>query len=79
MSPNHLLMRFRQVVRIGPFQRIAMLRIQEPRKIVIETDIAISEITLSLGYSRLPNFSNYFKEIFGASPTTLREKVRHSK
>ncbi|ASV32151.1 helix-turn-helix domain-containing protein [Maribacter cobaltidurans] len=73
LSENHLLRNFNQIFGVTPFQYISNKRIQEAKRQLLETDKTIKEITFDIGYSSLGNFSNYFKNIVGQSPSELRK------
>ncbi len=73
LSENHLLRNFNQIFGITPFQYISKKRIHEAKRQILETNKTIKEIALDTGYSSLGNFSNYFKNIIGQSPSALRK------
>ncbi|WP_346883967.1 AraC family transcriptional regulator [uncultured Algibacter sp.] len=73
ISENHLLRNFNQIFGVTPFQYISKKRIQEAKRQILETNKTIKEIAFDTGYSSLGNFSNYFKNIVGQSPSALRK------
>ena len=74
LSENHLLRNFNQIFGVTPFQYISKKRIQEAKRQILETNKTIKEIAFDTGYSSLGNFSNYFKNMVGQSPSSLRKK-----
>ncbi|MEM7551538.1 MAG: AraC family transcriptional regulator [Bacteroidota bacterium] len=73
LSENHLLRNFHQIFGITPFQYISKKRIHEAKLQLLETNKTIQEIAFDIGYSSFSNFSNYFKEIVGQSPSDFRK------
>ena len=54
---------------------IKKIKLQEAKRLLIETDKNISEIAYSVGYTSLNYFSNSFSKAFGVSPRKFREQV----
>lgn len=73
LSENHLLRNFNQIFDITPFQYISKKRIKETKRQILETNKTIKEIAFDTGYSSFGNFSSYFKNIVGQSPSALRK------
>ncbi len=73
LSENHLIRNFKSIFGHSPFQYVSKLRILKAIKLLKQTNLNISEIANSLGYSSLGNFSYFFKKEVGASPTDLRK------
>ncbi len=73
LSENHLLRNFNQIFGVTPFQYISKKRIQEAKRQLLETDKTIKDIAFDIGYTSFGNFSNYFKNIVGESPSALRK------
>ena len=73
LSENHLLRNFNQIIGVSPFKYISNLRIAEAKRQIINTNKPIQAIARELGYVSMSNFSHYFKEKMGCSPSTLRK------
>ena len=50
------------------------IRMNEARKLLLHSDLTISEIAYQVGFSSPNYFSTIFSETFGQSPTEMREK-----
>lgn len=48
------------------------VRCEAARKLLLETDLPIAEVSQRVGYSNTPHFNRVFREIFGTTPTALR-------
>lgn len=53
------------------------LRMREAMRLVKETDIALSELYLSLGYNNPNSFRRAFKKVHGVSPKVIRDAAMH--
>lgn len=73
MSENHLLRCFSQVYGISPFRFISRLRIAEAQRLLKTTELSVSEIAMAVGYNSMSNFSTYFKQITGVSPSMCKQ------
>jgi len=48
------------------------VRGEAARKLLLETDLPIAEVSQRVGYSNTPHFNRVFKELFDTTPTALR-------
>ncbi|MEN9308303.1 MAG: hypothetical protein RL173_2235 [Fibrobacterota bacterium] len=48
------------------------VRCEAARKLLLETDLPIAEVSQRVGYSNTPHFNRVFKELFDTTPTALR-------
>jgi AraC-like DNA-binding protein len=64
---------FKQLFGTSVFDFITNERMQQARVMLRDSTLTISEISLSLGYTRLNNFYKTFKRRFGYSPGELRK------
>ena len=53
---------------------IRRIRLQKAKKLLIETDLNVSEIAYDVGFSDPAYFSRLFSEVFGQSPSASRKK-----
>ena len=72
LSPNHLLRSFRQVFRLTPRQFLIGVRLDNAKRLLIETDLSITDICLSVGYESPASFSLLFQRRAGVSPSRYR-------
>lgn len=56
-----------------PAQVYRRLRLNLARKLVVETDLPVSEITLRAGYENAASMTRAFREEFGTTPRQLRQ------
>ncbi|MBK8800488.1 MAG: helix-turn-helix domain-containing protein [Fibrobacteres bacterium] len=53
------------------------LRLQEARRLLLETDLQVSEIAFKVGYGNISHFNRTFRERFQTSPGSLRSALRN--
>lgn len=61
---------------MSPQQFLVKTRMEAAEKMLIEREMSVKEVSLSVGYSSLPSFSKTFKKYFGFSPAALRSRSR---
>ncbi|HCC00178.1 MAG TPA: hypothetical protein DEP42_03000 [Ruminococcaceae bacterium] len=61
--------------KISPGKFLKKLKIEEAKRLLIETDYCIAEIALMVGYADLYSFSKEFKKSFGFPPSHFRLKA----
>jgi len=77
LSSRQLSRRFKTVCgkTLGQYQQ--QLRCQEAKDLLKNTDMAIADIGLAVGYSDISHFGRIFSRYSGQSPKAYRNKVRH--
>jgi transcriptional regulator GlxA family with amidase domain len=77
LSPRQLSRRFKAVCgkTLGKYQQ--HLRCIEAKDLLKNTDMAIADIGIALGYSDISHFGRIFHRHCGQSPKAYRDKVRH--
>lgn len=50
------------------------IRLTEVKRLLLESDLSISEIAYNTGYSNISHFNRIFKKEFEMSPSEFREK-----
>lgn len=55
-------------------QFLNKLRISEAKRLLLETDLQVSEIAFKVGYGNISNFNRVFKESENCSPNDFRKK-----
>ena len=73
MSPYYLSKLFKQSTGEGLLEYINNIRINEAKKLLINENLNINEITKEVGYSDSYTFTRTFKKIVGVSPGKFRE------
>ncbi|HOX50855.1 MAG TPA: AraC family transcriptional regulator [Fibrobacteria bacterium] len=48
------------------------IRCEAARKLLVESDLPVSEIAGKVGYGSVPHFNRIFREVHGTTPTSLR-------
>ncbi len=72
ISPNYLSRYFHNECNITFVAYVTSLKMQYGRKLLLETDMKIEEISRELGYSTPQYFISKFKKQFGYTPNTYR-------
>lgn len=73
ISPNYLSKKFRDETGMNLREYINQLRINEAKRLLLSTNMTISEVAGELGYDNSSYFSTVFKKICGVSPVKWRE------
>jgi AraC family transcriptional regulator len=76
LSTNHFLRTFRQAFRQTPHQFLTAQRLERARKLLLHTDLSITEICLSVGFESPGSFSSLFRRKVGSSPEQFRRSKR---
>lgn len=53
------------------------LRLQEARRLLLETDLQVSEIAFKVGYGNISHFNRTFRDRYQTSPGSLRSALRN--
>lgn len=75
MNPSYLSQLFKQQLNKKFVDYITELRIEESKRLLLNTSLRMSEIAERVGYSDLAYFSNNFKRITGCSPSEFRKSA----
>lgn len=75
MSYFHFSRAFKQSMRMTPTNYIAEQRIERAKKLMEETDLAISEIALRSGFSSQSHFTTSFRRLAGVTPRSFRKAM----
>ena len=73
LSRRSLELRFREKLRRTINAEIRRVRVEHISKLLIETNLSISEIAYSLGFSSVEHISRYFQREIGKSPREFRK------
>ena len=74
MSPKYFCAFFREMTRQSPFQYINSYRCDRAARLLLSTDMSITDIAFSCGFSDLSYFIKTFKAIKGTTPKAFRKK-----
>lgn len=66
--------RFKHYLDVSPMQYVTQWRMQNARRILSETDIALERIATETGYESLASFSKAFKRTVGKNPGEYRRE-----
>ena len=72
MSSAHFLRQFKQQFDITPYQYLTGCRLKAAQKLLLDTEIAITDIVFASGFGNRSAFSRLFKERCGVSPLEFR-------
>lgn len=64
---------FKEIVGMTPFIYIKHRRMLVARKLVLESQFSLTDISLCLGYSQQSTFYMAFKKYYGITPKQLRQ------
>jgi AraC family transcriptional regulator, transcriptional activator of pobA len=74
LSPNHFCKVFKKVTSKTLIEYIHLLRINEAEKMLIETDLPVTEIAEKVGFGSTTYFGRVFKKIKNTSPSARRSR-----
>lgn len=72
LSPFYFNRVFRQVTGLPPRRFQTALRMVAAKRMLLTSDLSVTEICLEVGYRSLGTFVTQFRELVGVSPRTLR-------
>jgi AraC family transcriptional regulator len=72
LSPFYLNRVFRQLTGLPPRRFHTALRIAAAKRLLLTTDLSVTEVCLDVGYQSLGTFTTQFHELVGVSPRQLR-------
>ncbi|WP_093804275.1 helix-turn-helix domain-containing protein [Streptomyces sp. Wb2n-11] len=72
-SKFHFTRVFRDVTGTSPGRFLSALRLQEAKRLLLETEFSVADISSQVGYSSVGTFSSRFKTCVGVSPSMFRE------
>lgn len=76
VSPFHFLRLFSKVLDVTPHQYLVRSRLRQAARLLIEEEIAITDIAYDVGFGDLSNFVRTFHRAAGVSPGAFREASR---
>lgn len=73
MSRFHFLRVFEEVTRVTPAHFLAALRMQQAKRMLLETSQPVTDICFETGYNSLGTFTRLFTHSIGVSPSSFRK------
>ena len=73
LSKYYLIRIFKEFTGITPYKYIVLMRITHAKRLLLTTEMTISEISAKTGFNDSNNFIVNFKSITGKTPTKFRE------
>ncbi len=77
LSEFHFARLFKKITGAPPHAYLAALRIERARKLLAETDLAITEVGARVGYNSQSHFTKIFREATGFTPHAFRAATKH--
>ena len=74
LHPNYFIRMFKQTVGMPPLRYVTLAKIERGKMLLEQTELPVSDIAASLGYSDPAHFSRVFKSICGYSPRQFRQR-----
>lgn len=71
-SPFHFNRMFKAITGIPPHQFLYALRLEHAKRLLISTDLSVTEICFEVGYNSLGSFTQRFTGLVGLSPNAFR-------
>jgi AraC-like DNA-binding protein len=77
LSPCHFNRVFCDIVGIPPIQFFYALRLKQAKRLLMETDLPITDICFDVGYNSLGTFTRRFNQLVGLPPRAFRNLSQH--
>ncbi len=74
MSRRSLQSSFRRLLSRSVFEEIKRVRVDKYARMLVETNMSISQIAAALGHPSFENMKSYVRSVKGMSPTAYRKK-----
>ena len=72
LSPFHFARTFRRAIGSPPGQFLAALRLERAKRLLLTTDLPVTEICFAVGYDSLGTFTTRFTQLVGLPPGQVR-------
>ncbi len=76
MSRYHFNRVFTKITGVSPGRFLAAIRMQEAKRLLLQTERSVTDISLDVGYKSLGTFSRIFSDAIGFSPVRFRQLAR---
>jgi len=74
MSPSHFTRSFHDATKLTPHKYVIEHRVMKARELLATTDLPLTDIALTMGFSDQSHFSRRFHELVGLPPGAFREQ-----
>ncbi len=74
VTARHLSRLFQKHTGASPVQMAQTVRLQRAKRLLNETDLAVTAVAFRAGFKSLRRFNSAFRELYGRSPSKLRPK-----
>jgi AraC family transcriptional regulator len=74
ISPTYFASLFKQSTGWTPHQYVIYRRIEYAKRLLVQGDLSIAEISAKVGFANPGHFSRHFKKLVGVTPKTLRQR-----
>lgn len=72
VSPSHLSRLFQQTLGTSPMKYLERTRMNQARRLLLNTHMRVSEVASEVGFEDPLHFSRAFHRVFGESPRACR-------
>ena len=72
LSPNHLSTLFKSKIGVGFSEYLTEVRLRQAKRLLITSDLRVSEVAERVGYQNMEYFSMLFKKNTGQTPSQYR-------
>ena len=76
LSPTHFARVFKQQFGVSPIYYVIQTRLAQACALLVETDLSVKQVSVTVGYSDPYYFSRLFKKMIGQNPTSYRQRWR---
>jgi transcriptional regulator GlxA family with amidase domain len=78
LSPAHFARGFTAIVGMTPFRYVMTQRLARARELIERTNRSALDIALDVGFKTPSHFTSRFRQEFGMTPRTIRQRTRGS-
>ena len=78
MSPTHFAHLFKHATGLAPHQYVNLCRIEHAKRLLAETDLALSEIGAQVGCADQSHFTALFRRHVSMTPKAYRNSTRRA-
>ncbi|MEQ8190173.1 MAG: AraC family transcriptional regulator [Candidatus Eremiobacterota bacterium] len=76
LSTYHFLRLFKEVFGETPRQYLIRNRLERARKLLLHTELSVTDISLEIGFESISHFTRLFNRRFGSSPGKFRQSLQ---
>ncbi len=78
LTTTRLSVEFKENVHMTPSDYLTMLRMEQAKKLLKQTDISIKDVCTQVGYSDVSSYIRKFKQYAGVTPLQYRQSARNA-